>query len=72
MKYKYKEMSFLFKLQIMDWVLYNDNFVLKGFHGIYEWLLAFHNIHVETLHLLQQDVPFLMKHRRQSSPLFSP
>ena len=72
MKHKYKEMSFLFKLQIMDWVLYDDNFVLKGFHGISEWLLACHNIHVETLHLLQQDVPFVMKHRRQSSPLFSP
>ena len=43
------------------------------FHGKSEWLLlACHNIHVEILHLLQQDVPFLMQHRRQSSPLFSP
>ena len=56
----------------MDWVLYNDNSVLKGFHGTSEWLLACHNIHVEILHLLQQDVPFLMQHRRQSFPLFSP
>ena len=56
----------------MDRVLYNDNSVLKGFHGTSEWLLACHNIHVEILQLFQQDVPFLMQHRHQSSPLFSP
>ena len=56
----------------MDWVLYNGNSVLKGFHGTSEWLLACHNIHVEILHLFQQDVPFLMQRRHQSFPLFSP
>ena len=72
MKYKYKQISFYLNCKLMDWVLYNNNSVLKGFHGISEWLLACHNIHVEILHLFQQDVPFLMQHRRQSSPLFSP
>ena len=41
MRYKYKKIkSFLFELQ-MDWVLHNDNSMLKGFHGIYELLLFF-------------------------------
>ena len=56
----------------MDWVLYNDNSALKGFHGTSEWLVACRNIHVEVLHLFQQDFPFLMQHWYQSSPLFSP
>ena len=56
----------------MEWVLYNENSVLKGFHGTSGWLLACHNIHVEILYLFQQDVPFLMQHGRQSSYLFSP
>ena len=72
MKYKYTQISFYLNCKLMDWVLYNNNSVLKGFHGISEWLLACHNIHVEILHLFQQDVPFLMQHRPQSSPLFSP
>ena len=71
MKYKYKQISFYLNCKLMDWVLYNNS-VLNGFHGISEWLLACHSIHVEILHLFQQDVPFLMQHRRQSSPLFSP
>ena len=54
----------------MDWVLYNDNSVLKGFYGTSEWLLACHNIDVQILHLFQQDVPVLMQRRHQS--LFSP
>ena len=56
----------------MNCVLYNDNSVLKGFHGTSEWLLEYHGIHVEVSHLFQQDVSFLMQHRHQSSPLFSP
>ena len=75
MKYKYKEISFFMWtvfLKLMGWVLYDDNSILKGFHGTSEWLLACHNNHVEVLHLFQQDVPFLMQRRRQSSPLFSP
>ena len=72
MKYKYTEISFYLNCKLMDWVLYNDNSVLKGFHGTSEWLLACHNIYVEILHMFQQDVPFLTQHRRQSSPLFSP
>ena len=35
-------------------------------------LLSCHNIHVEILHLFQQDVSSHMQHRRQSSLLFSP
>ena len=71
MKYKYKQISFYLNCKLMDWVLYNNS-VLNGFHGISEWLLACHSIHVEVLHLFQQDVPFLMQHRRQSSALFHP
>ena len=56
----------------MDWALYNDNSVLKGFYGTSKWLLTCHNIQAEILHLLQQDVPFLMQQRCQSSLLFSP
>ena len=59
MKYKYKQISFYLNCKLMDWVLYNNS-VLNGFHGISEWLLACHSIHVEILHLFQQDVPFLM------------
>ena len=37
----------------MNCVLYNDNSVLKGFHGTSEWLLEYHGIHVEVSHLFQ-------------------
>ena len=72
MKYKSTKISFYLNCKLMDWVLYNDNPALKGFHGTSEWLLASHNIHVKILHLFLQDVPFLMQGRRPSSPLFSP
>ena len=67
-----RKQVFYLNCRLMDWVLYNDNSMLKRFHGTSEWLLACHNIHVENLYLFQQDFPFFMQYRRQSSPLFSP
>ena len=45
---------FISVLQLMDWVLCNNNSRAKRV------LLACNNIHVKILHLFQQDVPFLV------------
>ena len=72
MKYKYKEIRFLFELQINILGLMCWQLCAKRVSWNIWMLLSCHNIHVEILHLFQQDVSSHMQHRRQSSLLFSP